>query len=176
MVQEEGLKARVWWRPHPRRPPGQIKAPEGVTLDPAWLEQAAKGGGYALDEAALLQGWRALSQAAVLVSAWSTMIVEMALLGRPSVIIGYGEGVPAFGEWQHMKPVLGWPGVSVAKSPDDLRRLVRWALDGRFNDAAEDLRREADRVARALDRGARGRIVEALDVIAEEARCGTSSP
>ena len=169
MVQEEGLKARVWWRPHPRRPPAQVEMPPaGVALDPAWQEQAAKGGGYALDEASLLHGWRALSQATVLVTAWSTMIVEMALLGRPSVIIGYGEGVPAFGEWDHLKPVLSWPGVSVARSPDDLRRLVRWALDGTFNDTADDLRREADRVAWALDRGARERIIAEIETIQQQ--------
>ena len=175
-IHDGTLDASVWYRPHARRPCGQVEAPPGVViLDPGWLRQADRGGGFPINPEALHDFWRVLAGAACVVTAWSTVIVEAALLGIPSVVVGYGEGVPAFGRWAHLEPVLRWPGVFVAESPRDLRRLVSWALDGTFNDMANDLRREADHVARALDRGARGRVVAALDVIAEEARCGTSS-
>ena len=74
---------------------------------------------------------RDLEPAAFVVAAFSTVIIEAALLGRPSVLIGFGLGdqgaVLDHAKYDHMREVAEWPSSFVARSELDLLGRV-WAL------------------------------------------------
>jgi hypothetical protein len=75
---------------------------------------------------------RALEPAACVVAAFSTVVIEGALLGRPSVLIAFGQG-PAgrmldHERYAHMAEVAHWPSIRIARRLSGLAALIGCAL------------------------------------------------
>ena len=125
---------RVLWRPHPRRLGERLQAPRGVLMD-ARL-------GWGSDVAAVRAS---LDASCGVVAAFSTVVIEAALSGRPSALIGFGGSEHSgalldHAAWEHMAEVAAWPSVETMM---DLEQLTRWcalALDGRLAHDPETLR------------------------------------
>lgn len=99
------------------------------------------------------------------ITAWSTVSVEAALVGTPTLFVAYGQGVPRFGQWPHMRPILAWSGVRVCYTPEELLQGIRDLVSGAWVPNRVRLRREA--MAQALGDGrARERIVAAIGEVA----------
>lgn len=167
-AREDGrIKAQIVYRPHPvQRETLWARELPGVTPDPCcspgWRWQAA-------DFAHL--AWL-LRHATCVVSGWSTLVLEAALLGTPSVLIGF-DGAAALGDWPHIEPLKAWPGIAVAKDPLEVLRLVGTTLrvmgsppDFGVSHHAQVMARHLSRHAQAIarfDGRARERICEAIE-------------
>lgn len=109
-----------------------------------------------------------LDTAVCVVTAFSTVIIEAALMGKPSLLIGFGQSShgPAMAGYhyqlEHMAEITTWPGVILCQTQQDLVGWVKAALNGAFANKADELRRRAQEVARC-DGHAQERIVAALD-------------
>ena len=108
-----------------------------------------------------------LTQARCVVAAFSTVVIEAALLGCPTILVGFGNGEQgqALNHWsyEHMAGIASWPLIRIAKSESQLVALVRERLTSQLNehDRAE-LRRLALRVAYCAP-GIQERIAEAIE-------------
>jgi len=120
---------------------------------------------------------RQLDGALCLVAAFSTTVIEAALCGRSSVLVGFGAGaqgeaMAALGhqatgvldhaQYAHMAEVIRFPGVRVARSLDALCAIIRAMANGRNPDSPDALRAAALTVAHA-EPGIRERIVDAIE-------------
>ena len=155
----------VHYRPHPRqrREHAAFVGELGnATLDGEWLEQSANGGGFSPRPADLGHLRGVLDRCFCVVASFSTVSVEAALLGVPTLMVGFGVDIPGHADWEHISPILTWPGVALCETTDQLLAQVRLARSGAFESCAGGLRERANRVARNLDGLARERIVEAL--------------
>ena len=118
--------------------------------------------------AAMLGLRQQLDASACVVAAFSTVVIETALMGKPSALIGFGQSAhgPAMAEYhmqlEHMAEVTSWPGVVFCKTEQELLGWIRAALTGAFAGAADALRHRALEVARS-DGHAQERILEALE-------------
>jgi len=161
------------YRPHPRRRARREDTP-GVAFDDAPNPRP--------------EHYRALyEQACCLVTAFSTMAIEMALFGKPSIIIAFGRssggwefsdrargGLLDHAQYEHMAEVLTWPGIHVCQSLEDVIMAIRAVRRGAFRKYEEALRAKAQAVARC-DGHARERICEAIEASwARKAQKGAS--
>ena len=120
---------------------------------------------------------RQLDAALCLVAAFSTTVIEAALCGRPSVLVGFGAGAQgeamvALGhqatglldhaQYEHMAEVIRFPGVQLARSLPDLCAIIRSMANGDAPDSPPALRAAALTVANA-EPGIRERIVDAIE-------------
>lgn len=105
-----------------------------------------------------------LRHAKCIVSPWSTLIVEAALFGTPSVLVGFGRGVAIHEDWEHIAPLKSWPGIWVARSMEDLEAHVRRLVEAPPR-AWPDLQARAQELARA-DGHAGERIMQAIEEVA----------
>lgn len=155
-----------WWivryRPHPSR----LKESLAWTARfPSIVLDAKIGYNLGADFQEHICG--ALGAASGLVAAFSTLIVEAALLGRPSVIPAFATsahgigGVIAHAELDHMREVVSWPGVHLRKTLPGLLGAVKLAVSGRLPHDPAELRRRALGVARVG--GAQERILRAVE-------------
>ncbi len=121
----------VFYRPHPRRRPeglAALKKP-GIVLDPRWK------GGWSLDAADV--SWiRTICEGALCtVSAFSTVVLESALCGVPSILIGFGDSAHGTGkaldhaQYEHMAEMIGKPGIWLASDMNQLLGYIR-SLNG----------------------------------------------
>jgi hypothetical protein len=166
----------VWYRPHPRRPLGEVTdvtALPHVVLDDQVARQKIEGASSYSARRDDLRHYRGLMNAVDgVVTAFSTMIVEAALLGKPSLVIGFGVDVAGAGrliqhaEYEHVAEVLATPGVTLCRSLDELTREIERLLAGAYGVWAPALRTRADAIAHNADGGARDRIVAALERVA----------
>lgn len=148
---QDDLGVTIAFSPHPRR--------SGETWDWTGPEMAER-----------------LRRSLCLVSAWSTLAVEAALCGRPTLFVAYGQGVPRFGQWPHMQPILDWPDVRICRSPEELLQGIRDLVSGAWVPDRPMLRWGALMQARA-DGNARERIVKVIEeVSATTARGRTLGP
>ena len=148
------LGYEIVYRPHPRRPAVDLTGLVHTTLDTDW-----QPGGWRWDRVGIAD---TLGCSICLVTAWSTMVVEAALLGRPTLLVAFGHGVPRFGEWPHMRTILQWSGVRVCRSPEELIANLRALLVGAWSPDPEVLRNEAMMVARS-DGKAKWRLIGAIE-------------
>ena len=155
-----GAPWRVLYRPHPSRlkdpaftPPSGVEMDErlGYDLQPGFQEHL-----------------RDRLQASVcVVAAFSTLIVEAALMGVPSFVPAFAQsqkgpfGVLDHGTYDYMAEVVAWPGVQVVPSLAGLLDGVRLAGAGTLAyDPSWPLRRQALGIARVG--GAQARILHAV--------------
>jgi hypothetical protein len=169
----------VWYRSHPRRPLAQVAGVEklpGVFMDDQVARQKSRGGSYSMRGEDLVHYRSLMNAVAGVVTAFSTMIIEAALLGRPSLVVGFGvnDRTPArlveHSGYEHMQDVLRTPGVTLCRSAEDLLGGVKRLLAGDFASHAEGLRRRAGQIANNLDGRARERIIAALEAVAARGR------
>ena len=156
----------VVYRPHPSR----------LTEDRSWVGQlplVELDSRLGYDLAAGFQEHIAdrVAASACVVAAFSTLIIEAALIGRPSVIPAFAQsahgpgGVLTHKLYDHMQSVVEWPGVFLCRTLPGLIGTVRKAVAGRLDFDPGELRRRALRVAMA-DGHAQERIVEAVRRVA----------
>ena len=121
--------------------------------------------------AAMLELRRQLDASVCVVAAFSTVVIEIALMGKPSVLVGFGQSAhgPAMAEYhmqlEHMAEVISWPGVVFCKTEQELVSSIRAVLNGAFAGKTDALRQCALEVVRS-DGHAQDRILEALEAMA----------
>ena len=170
----------VWYRPHPRRPLREIAdvtALPHVVLDDQMARHKAEASSAYSARREDLRHYRGLMEAVDgVITAFSTMIVEAALLGKPSLVIGFGVDVARAGrliqhaEYEHSVELLATPGVTMCRSLDELTGELRRLLAGEYAVHAPALRARAEAIAHNLDGRARDRIVAALERIGSTGR------
>jgi hypothetical protein len=166
----------IWYRPHPRRPlreVADVTALPHVVLDDQVARQKAEGVSSYSARPEDLAHYRGLLHAVDgVVTAFSTMIVEAALLGKPSLVIGFGVDVVNAGRliqhaaYEHSVELLATPGVTLCRSREELVRELQRLLAGEYAIHTGALRARAGAIAHNLDGGARDRIAAALERIA----------
>jgi len=160
----------VWYRPHPRsagRSFLHLVGKPGVTLDSATVR--------GLD--ATSDGLRDLiDQSRCVVSFFSTIIIEAALRRVPSAVVAFGGstggsehgGSQPVGRladhmrFEHMRDVLGWPGIMPCRSFGDLLASISRVTNALV--PLDELQRRAQAVAR-VDGFAKERIVAAVAAV-----------
>lgn len=166
----------IWYRPHPRRAYRDVErltGLPGVYVDDRVMRQKTSGvAAYSVRREDLLH-YRSLMDACVgVITAFSTMIIEAALMGKPSLVVGFGraDGTPGrliqHAEYEHSREVLKTPGVTLCRSLEELKQGIQKVFGGDFGPLAPALQMRAGQIARNLDGGAQGRIVEALERLA----------
>jgi len=110
---------------------------------------------------------RDLDNSFVVVAAFSTVVIEAALCGRPSILVGFGASehggrVLDVMQYTHMSDIARWPGVHLARSFADLCAIIRSMANGDAPDSPHTLRAAALTVANA-EPGIRERIVDAIE-------------
>lgn len=174
----------IWYRPHPRRPLREVADVAGlphVVLDDQMARHKAEGASAYSARREDLRHYRSLMESVeAVVTAFSTMIVEAALLGKPSLVVGFGTDVADSGRliqharYEHSINLLATPGVTLCGDLDQLEREIRRVAAGEYEACADALRARADAIARNRDGRARARIVDALELIAAEPRGATA--
>lgn len=123
---------RVWYRPHPRRMTKRAKMCSetarywnslGVYFDPGSVWDEPSGFLSAV-----------LGRVRVVVTAFSTLVIQAALQGTPSILVAYGpstggsDGAPGFlldhAKFEHMAEVASWTGVNTANDEKSLHNEV----------------------------------------------------
>jgi hypothetical protein len=170
----------IWYRPHPRRPPRDlpdVRSLPHVVMDDQARRQKAEGISSYSMRPEDLRHYRSLMDAVDgVVTAFSTMIVEAALRGKPSLVIGFGVDHTNTGrliqhaEYEHSLHLLSTPGVVLCRSLEELLREAQRVCAGEYAELHDALRARADAIARNRDGRARERIVDALERIAAEHR------
>jgi hypothetical protein len=170
----------VWYRPHPRRSARDITALgelPGVYVDDQALRQKREGASSYSTRPEDLAHYRNLMEASeAVVAAFSTMILEAALLGKPSLVVGFDldPRAPArlfrHAEFEHSVALLATPGITLCRSLDELKFGIQRVCSGEVAALADTLRAHAARIANNLDSGGRERIVAALEALAGDGR------
>jgi hypothetical protein len=166
----------IWYRPHPRRRGRDVSALgalPGVYVDDQVLRQKREGASSYSTRPDDLGHYRDLMEASeAVVAAFSTMILEAALLGKPSLVVGFDldPRAPArlfrHAEYEHSVELLATPGVTLCRSLDDLKRGILRACSGEAAALGPALRAHAGRIANNLDGRGRERIVATLEALA----------
>jgi hypothetical protein len=170
----------VWYRPHPRRPLPQLGDLTGlphVVLDDQAIRHKQTGASAYSTRPEDLAHYRGLMDVVdVVVTAFSTMIVEAALLGKPSLVIGFGDDQSGGGRliqhanYEHSLDILRTPGVTLCHDLDTLKRELQRVVAGECATHAAALRARARSIAHNADGGARARIVAAIEAIGRGGR------
>jgi hypothetical protein len=133
----------VWYRPHPRRL-GRLEG-DLHTLRVKWgKSQVIFDAGNRIQSQPEPPGRlkAILSRAHAVVTTFSTVAVEAALCGTPSMLVGFGvttEGMEGdqyrvaglameHAKFEHMSDVVSWPGVNLCQSYGDLTERVLWTV------------------------------------------------
>ena len=108
-----------------------------------------------------------LDSAMCVVTAFSTVSIEAALMGKPSLLVGFGASahggsVLDHSVYEHMAELLQWPGIILCKSMPTLCEELNHVLSGKYEMLADELRCQAFEIARS-DGKCRERIVEAIE-------------
>lgn len=166
----------IWYRPHPRRAWRDVAALgdlPGVYVDDQVRRQKATASSSYSTRGEDLVHYRSLMDACEgVISAFSTMILEAAMLGKPSLVVAFGadDGAPRrlfqHTEYEHSVELLASPGITVCGSLEELKQGVQRLCGGEWASLHGTLRTHAGRIARNLDGGGRERIVHALDALA----------
>ncbi len=112
----------------------------------------------------------ALNACDTTLSAYSTIVLEGMLLGKPSVLLGFtgvdGKRPPTIHpslEWEHVKCLLRSPWIKSAYTSEDLLSYLREFLQPQPDDVANELRRSASYVANSADGLTHERIVKEIE-------------
>ena len=108
---------------------------------------------------------RALEPAACIVAAFSTVVIEGALLGRPAILVGFSQGpqgrVLEHANYTHMAEVAEWVGLTVL-TEHDLHEVLLHILVTHDPDSPDRLRAAAMHIAHCAP-GIQERIAEAIE-------------
>lgn len=121
--------AQIWYRPHPRMlhdSSRDIKDLPGIFFDDqSKKQQNLKEAGYSIHGEDIWHTARMLKSIDLVVSAFSTMIIEAALLGKPSVIVKFAQGTSMIDEmegtarYKHLEDIKEWRFLEHAESIED---------------------------------------------------------
>lgn len=163
----------IWYRPHPYRGRsledvqalGELR---GVYVDDQFVRQKTTEASPFSTRPEDLRHYRGLLDASEgVIAAFSTMIIEAAMLGKPSLVIAFGlnDGTRLLqhSEYEHMADVVATTGVTVCRSLEELKHGVQRVCAGDYAPLAPALRARAGQISRNLDGRAQERIVEALE-------------
>ncbi len=117
----------VLYRPHPRRRPDglEVLKQRDIVIDPRWK------GGWSLETADVPWIRSICDGALCVVSAFSTVVLEAALCGVPSILIGFGASAHGTGtaldhqKYEHMAEMLDKPGIWLASSMNALLGYIK---------------------------------------------------
>jgi hypothetical protein len=176
LVESGGLpNCVIWYRPHPRRSyrdVTELLGLPGVHVDDQTLRQKAEGRSSYSTERDDLAHYRGLMDACDgVITAFSTMIIEAALMGKPSLVVAFGLGdegphrLLQHAEYEHMRDVISTPGVTLCRNPEEVHRGIRGIIGREFAPFSELLRKRASEIAHCLDGRARERMVQAIEQI-----------
>jgi hypothetical protein len=154
----------ILYRPHPRRflsgPQIDALKGHGIVMDPRWR------GGWS-SAAADIPWIRTITEGALCtVSAFSTVVLESALVGTPSILIGFGDSAHGTGQaldhakYEHMAAVMDRRGVKMVTHMLDAEDLIRACARG-DRPQREELRLWALLIA-AVDRDPRDSLIDWL--------------
>jgi hypothetical protein len=174
LIEEGELKdCVVWYRPHPRRAyddVARLAGLPGVHIDDQMLRYKARRVGTFPTEREGLAHYRGLMDACEgVITAFSTMIIEAALMGKPSLVVAFGLGADGryrlveHEQYEHLREVLATPGVTACRSMAEMVAGIHRLLAGEFAPLAPALRARAGRIAANLDGRARERMVAAIE-------------
>lgn len=164
----------IWYRPHPRRAYENVAALvglPGVHVDDTLLGRKGAGIGFSTARADLAH-YRGLVDACDgVIAAFSTMIIEAALMGKPSLVVAFGlddgpDRVVQHADYEHMRDVVHTPGIALVRSLPELLDGVRRLLAGEYAIYAQPLRKRAAEIAHAEDGRARERMIEVVERVA----------
>lgn len=166
----------IWYRPHPRRAYRDVvplRDLPGVYVDDQVIHQKTEGAASYSTRPEDLLHYRSLMEASEgLITAFSTMIIEAAMMGKPSLVVGFGrsDGTRArlieHSEYEHSLEVLATPGVTLCGSMDDLKQGIQRIFAGEFAPLAGALRARAGQIANNLDGRGKERIIATLERLA----------
>ena len=122
-----GTDILVLYRPHPRRTLTHemvaLLKECGIVMDPKW------GGGWSGDPAGIPWVRQICEGALCTISAFSTVVLESALVGTPSILIGFGDStaghaVLEHSRYEHMAEIMDQQGVKTVKYMTDVVELI----------------------------------------------------
>lgn len=164
----------IWYRPHPRRSYAHIAeflGLPGVHVDPSLLASKRAGAGFSTAPEDLAHYRGLIDACDGVIAAFSTMIIEAALMGKPSLVVAFGlddgpDRVVQHAEYDHMRDVVSTPGVTLVRSLPELLEGVGRVVGGEYAIYTQSLRKRAIEIAHAEDGGARARLVDAIEHVA----------
>ena len=164
----------IWYRPHPRRSyahMAEFLGLPGVHVDGSLLASKRAGVGFSTAREDLAHYRGLIDACDGVIAAFSTMIIEAALMGKPSLVVAFGLGegpdrVVQHADYEHMRDVVSTPGISLVRGMPELLDGVRRVLRGEYAIYTQDLRKRAAEIAHAEDGGARERMVKAIEDVA----------
>jgi hypothetical protein len=168
----------VWYRPHPRRSYDQVTELAdlpGVYLDDTVMRAKQAGVGFSTAREDLAHYRGLIDACDGVIAAFSTMIIEAALVGKPSLVVGFGladdtpDRVLQHADYDHMRDVVAMAGVTLVRRLSELIHGARRVMRGDFSAYSELLRKRAAEIAHAEDGRARERVVEAIERMAGRA-------
>ena len=125
----------VWYRPHPRRL-GRLDGDLSVQRSKWWAHGVYFDQGNGVEGEPERPGRLAgiLNRVRVVVTTFSTLAVEAALQGTPSILMGFGASTggaePGHGlmmehaGYEHMQEILKWPNISLAEGSLAVREVI----------------------------------------------------
>lgn len=132
---------RIHYRPHPRSGAGWNRGIDSVKQD--------------------------LTGAKVVIAAFSTIVIEAALMGIPAILVAFGNGEQGKAidhlAYDHMRDIVKWYGVHVARSLDELILSVGLAIQSDAADAVPQLRRRQALPVANCEPGIRERFCDAVE-------------
>jgi len=165
----------IWYRPHPRRSYRDVTdllGLPGVHVDDQILRQKAEGrSSYSIEREDLAHYRGLLDACDGVVTAFSTMIIEAALMGKPSLVVAFGLGdetperLLQHSEYEHMRDVISTPGITLCRTLEEMQRGIQRMIRGEYAAFSEVLRKRAGEIAHCLDGKARERIVQVIERI-----------
>jgi hypothetical protein len=175
--------AYVWYRPHPRAIGRQaaliaeVASIPHVVVDPGVPKAEHQSTVWVVHPADARQRAEALAACDVVLSSFSTVVVEAALLGKPSLLVAFGlvnGGVrpqpSKFADFAHVQYLSRSPSIRFAHSPAELQAALVRVMADDAGAAAAALRDFGLSIAHVSGEGAGARILNALlsDVAATE--------
>ena len=168
--------AYIWYRPHPkalvrrRFDREALAAIAHVVIDPGveGAEHLPKGR-WLVDSQDAAQRANALAACDVMLSSFSTVVLEAALLGKPSILVSFGKqasaqagSIRSYLEFAHVRLLAETPWIQTAYQPVELEEKLNSLLMRFPPAAAESLRSFGATIAHCLDGQARNRLADVV--------------
>jgi len=166
-----------WYRPHPRSMQAlnseYFKDCPNIYLDDQIVSAQGSSDirGFEVAIGDLTHYLNLINACEGAISIFSTMVVEFALLKKPSILINFQvdsdgkdimESSSSHAANEHLKPLYGWNGITVANSLKDLADCIENKLLRDNSDYGDELQRNASEIACNIDGKAKDRILKAL--------------
>jgi len=168
----------IWYRPHPGamrlKAIKELNGIHNIYIDDQIINRQDDPiikSGFSVHKETLYHFKNLINCSECVLSIFSTMAVEFALWGKPSVWINFhydnkGNEFNSIGRnilsYSHIQPVLKWPGVYLAESFSSMTKYIELILAGEQAHNSNLLQKNAETIAFNLDAKAQSRIIDAL--------------